>query len=254
VSCPSAISVAHGPPIIGGATRNPTSCIVSPTYQLKQIWSSNLPQSIDSTLSTPLCCNRASVKTSVVQPEKVLSPINCTRLLYTAVDSSLNGAQEISPVVIRTQVPKGYSKMDDDFSLLEYPDSEVEGDESSLNDASAPDTIEPAVLVQVEGLDLNDMAKLITDDAMDPNISEEELKLIMSSSVNTEVYEKSCTGVESRFFDTIDKYGGDTLKPLVMFADDSFMKERVFYIKLRGDRSEFMRFILNKCLGKIALK
>jgi ribosomal protein L31E len=89
---------------------------------------------------------------------------------------------------------------------------------------------------------------------MDPNISEDELKLIMSSSVNTKVYEKSRTGVESRFFDTIAKYGGDRLKPLVMFADDGFMKERVFYIKLRGDRNEVKRFILNKCLVKIALK
>jgi len=144
--------------------------------------------------------------------------------------------------------------MDDDYSLLEYPDSEVEGDELSLNESTVVDSIEPAVLLQVESLDLNDMAKSITDDALDPNISEEELKLIMSSSVNTKVYEKSRTGVESRFFDTIAKYGGETLKPLVMFADDGFMKERVFYIKLRGDRSEVKRFILNKCLVKIALK
>jgi hypothetical protein len=70
------------------------------------------------------------------------------------VDCSLDGAQEISPVVIRSRVPKGYKIMDDDYSLLEYPDSEVEGDESSFNDCSAVDA-----LLQVDSLDLNDMAK-----------------------------------------------------------------------------------------------
>jgi len=191
---------------------------------------------------------------AVIKAEKEFSPLICTSLKYSSENCSLEVAHEFSPVVVRSRVPKGYQVMDDDYSLLEYPDSEVEGDESSLNECTVVDSIEAAVLVQVETLDLNAMAKSISDDALDPNISEEELKLIMSSSVNTKVYEKSRSGVENHFFDTIAKYGGDALKQLVMFADDGFKKERVFYMKLRGERSEVKRFILNKCLVKIALK
>jgi hypothetical protein len=39
--------------------------------------------------------------------------------------------------------------MDDDYSLLEYPDSEVKGDESSLNESTVVDSMEPAVSLQV---------------------------------------------------------------------------------------------------------
>jgi hypothetical protein len=188
VICHSAISVADVPTIIGAPTVTRTSSSISPTYQLKQIWTQQLQHSVDSKVLTPLCSNRAYVKQpAVIQAEKELSPLNCTCLKYSSVDCSLEVAHEISPVVVRSRVPKGYQVMDDDYSLLEYPDSEVEGDESSLNECTVVDSIEPAVLVQVETLDLNAMAKSITDDALDPNISEEELKLIMSSSVNTKV-------------------------------------------------------------------
>jgi len=94
----------------------------------------------------------------------------------------------------------------------------------------------------------------MVDDALDPNISEAELSLILNSSMNTRAYNKSREGVENRIFDTVKSFGGDSLKALVSFADDGFMKERVFYIKLHGERSEVKRFILNKCLVKIALK
>jgi len=253
--CRSASSVAGIPTIIGDPTVTRTSSRISPTYQLKQIWTQQLQHSVDSKVLTPLCSNRAYKKQPcVIKADKEFSPLICTSLNYSKENCSLEVAHEDSPVVVVARVPKGYQIMDDDYSLLEYPDSEVEGDESSLNECTVADSIEEAVLVQVETLDLNAMAKSIADDALDPNISEEELKLIMSSSVNTKVYEKSRSGVENRFFDTIAKYGGDTLKPLVMFADDGFQKERVFYMKLRGDRSEVKRFILNKCLVKIALK
>jgi hypothetical protein len=64
-----------------------------------------LPHSVDSKLSTPLCSNRAYVKTpAVIQPEIELSPLNCTCLKYSSVDCSLEGAQEISPVVVRSRV------------------------------------------------------------------------------------------------------------------------------------------------------
>jgi hypothetical protein len=76
----------------------------------------------------------------------------------------------------------------------------------------------------------------------------------MESTVNSRVYEKSRNGVEKRFIDTISKYGSESMKQLTLFCDDCFMKERVFYVTLHGKGSEVKRFILNKCLVKIALK
>jgi len=76
----------------------------------------------------------------------------------------------------------------------------------------------------------------------------------MKASVNTKEYERSQRGVESCFFDTLEKYGGDGLCQLMLYDNDSFKQERIFYIKLRGERSEEKRFILNKCLIKKALK
>jgi hypothetical protein len=67
----------------------------------------------------------------------------------------------------------------------------------------------------------------------DPPLSKEEHQLVMSSSVNTKKYEKSKRGVEQRFFDTIDKFGGEHLQKLIFFVEDGFTKERLFYIKLR---------------------
>ncbi len=76
----------------------------------------------------------------------------------------------------------------------------------------------------------------------------------MKASVNTKEYERSQRGVESCFFDTLEKYGGDGLCQLMLYDNDSFKQERIFYIKLRGEISEEKRFILNKCLIKKALK
>jgi hypothetical protein len=38
------------------------------------------------------------------------------------------------------------------------------------------------------------------DDCTDPHVSEEELKLIMNSTVNTKKYEKTKGGIEDHFF------------------------------------------------------
>jgi hypothetical protein len=49
--------------------------------------------------------------------------------------------------------------------------------------------------------------------------------------------------LKSVFFDTIEKYGGVHLKPLTLYAANSYRTERLFYIKLRGERTEDKRFI-----------
>jgi hypothetical protein len=41
---------------------------------------------------------------------------------------------------------------------------------------------------------------------------------------------------------------------LPRFAQDGYKIERLFYIKLRGNKLEEKRLILNKCLVKVALK
>jgi hypothetical protein len=78
--------------------------------------------------------------------------------------------------------------------------------------------------------------------------------LIMNSTVNTKQYEKNRNGVKARFFDTLEKFGGEMLRPLMLFAMDGFKKNRLFYIKLRGEKMQEKRFILNQCLLLIALK
>jgi hypothetical protein len=134
-------------------------------------------------------------------------------------------------------------------SLIEF-DGEVEG----TQDIVASEILEASrnELIVEDSIDLSELAKSILDDCHDPHVSAEEL--IMTSCVNTKKYEKTEGGIENRFFDTIDKYGGDQLRKLSFFAMDGFKEERLFYIKLRGERSEAKRFILNKCLVKVAIK
>jgi hypothetical protein len=159
---------------------------------------------------------------------------------------------ELLPVVHQVS-PKLPVANDDKTLASSYHESDVEDDaDVPLN--SGTSDISPELLIAVESLDLSEIAKSAVDDSSDPHVSAEELKLIMSSTVNTCVYEKSRRGVEQHFFEIIDKYGGSELRKLTLFADDGFQKERVFYIKLRDERMEVKRFILNRCLVKIALK
>jgi hypothetical protein len=252
----SAVSVAGGIDV-EYLPQLPNNNLTSPRYQLKQVWSSNNNSTSNSNGTTPLHSNCVSASIKFTKKSNYLiSPINCTKLTYSQVEDIAVSVVDSSPVVCRGTVAKGYQIMDDDeeYSFVEYPDSEVEGDVSLCNGSTGPAACESDVSVDLDSLNLNDIAKGIVDDASDPNISEAELSLILNSSVNTRAYDKSRGGVETRFFDTIKSFGGDSLKALVSFADDGFMKERVFYIKLHGERSEVKRFILNKCSVKIALK
>jgi hypothetical protein len=112
----------------------------------------------------------------------------------------------------------------------------------------------PDQIVPVAEFNITDLARSLLDDSSDLHISAEEAILIANSSVNTKKYEKNKKGVEARFFDTLEKYGGNELKKLTSYANDGFRCERLFYIMLRGEKTEEKRFVLNKCLVKIALK
>jgi hypothetical protein len=124
---------------------------------------------------------------------------------------------------------------------------EVEG---AVVDAPLPST----EMVNIDHVDLNDMAKLLIDDESTDCLTTEKRNLVMSSTVNTKRYTKNKKGIEQRFFDTIVKFGGAQLSQLALFSEDGFKPERVLYIKLRGEKNTSKHFILNKCLVKIALK
>jgi hypothetical protein len=58
-------------------------------------------------------------------------------------------------------------------------------------------------------------------------ISEEEEALVGDSLVNTKWYENAVSGKVTRFFDTIQNYGGPQLKPLLQETTDGNLgKER----------------------------
>ena len=160
----------------------------------------------------------------------------------------------ISQTATTATVEAGKEIMEDDYTEVDYPDSEVEFGVDNFAIVDVDDTNAISTLLDLSNFNLNDVAQSIRDDSVDATISADELKLIMESSVNSRVYEKSRNGVEKRFFDTIFKFGSESMKQLALYCDDGFMKERVFYVTLRGERSEVKRFILNKCLVKIALK
>jgi len=140
----------------------------------------------------------------------------------------------------------------DEATLPEYAESD--SDSMATEDTTLTTAVIPAEnIMSSQHVSLSDLARSLYEDK-DPHISTEERDLIMNASVNTKEYEKSRRGVESRFFDTLDQYGGDGLRQLTLYHIDGFKQERIFYIKLRGERSEEKRFILNKCLIIIALK
>jgi hypothetical protein len=77
---------------------------------------------------------------------------------------------------------------------------------------------------------------------------------VASSLVNTKKYEDSNKGIEARFFDTIDRYGGQQLKYLLEEITTNFEKEKRFYFMLQGTREIAKQKNLNKCLVLCALK
>jgi len=143
---------------------------------------------------------------------------------------------------------------DEEASLQGYVFVDAEDVSGGTSNSSNATNIPNNNLVNIEDFDVCQMAKDVYNLGFDADMSSEELELIRTSTVNTKKYEKSKNGIEERFFDTIEKYGGVHLKPLTLYAADGYCTERLFYIKLRGERTEDKRYILNKCLVKIALK
>ena len=67
-------------------------------------------------------------------------------------------------------------------------------------------------------------------------------------------YSSSLDRNEVRFFEIIKEHGTDELKKILEVVDDRLEFTRVFYIKLKGERSGAKCVILNECLTLSAMK
>jgi len=184
-------------------------------------------RSVCSKLSTPLCSNLSTAIFPPFGSVDKLSPIKCSVLPFHLAVESFNFHTYIhtdcnlSTAIQVPCVPKGYRIMedehsatssivedDDDATFLDYVESEDDVDGGTVVSSSwCTDQVVP-----ITDLNITDMARSLLDDSCDPHISAKEAVLIANSSVNTKKYEKNKKGVESRFFDTLEKFGGDQLK------------------------------------------
>ncbi len=184
-------------------------------------------RSVYSKLSTPLCSNLSTAIFPPFGSVDKLSPIKCSVLPFHLAVDSLETDCDLSTAIQVPSVPKGYRIMEDEHSATS---SIVEDDD----DATFPDYLESEddvdggtvvsssrctdQVVPITDLNITDLTRSLMDDSCDPHISAEEAVLIANSSVNTKKYEKNKKGVESRFFDTLEKFGGDQLKKLTSYA------------------------------------
>jgi hypothetical protein len=155
----------------------------------------------------------------------------------TSIEDSFSNLRK-SPIVLRPRQRQCYKIIDTDDEK-----SYCEDEQSKESELVDPDAV-----------DLGGIARSMFEEPRDPNVSEEEHQMISTSTVNTKRYEKGKQGIENRFFDTIDKFGRTQMKQLLHYTMGTFVKERLFYVKLRGEPTEEKRFVLNKCLVLIVLK
>jgi hypothetical protein len=202
---------------------------------------------------TPLCSNRSFQTAWSLVQERDPSPIPCTVLPFLS--------QNTSPIPLSIPACSvsidchSQSTMDDEeASLLQYVDSDNEDGTTEDSVSVDNETISSYVVINSDDVNVLDTAKLVFEEGIDVAALEEEQFLLLNSTVNMKAYEKNKKGIEECFFDKLEKFVGTHLKKLALYAEDGFRKERLFYIKLHRDRREEKRFILNKCLLKIALK
>jgi hypothetical protein len=211
----------------------------------------DLPNPFDS--SSPSCSVTESISiTSKTSPvESKSSPINQILLQLNFVKS------ENSPesVILKTRVPYKFRIMEEDIPI-EY-ESEFEEELDNAIDQSVPEVEENDVSESLPPLKIEDLAaQLLIDGNKCFNLSADDERLILGSSVNKKKYGKSKEGVEKRFFETIEQYGNAELKQLLTVCTPGvgMLPERRFYTLLRGDMTEQKRIILGKCLLICALK
>jgi len=206
--------------------------------------------------STPVTSNTVLSLLQLGRITKANSPIRCTVLNYPSPvqsGTSVEPSEANSPFPVSCRVPYGFRVMegesDEETTLYNEESDAPTDDEEALVVGSEVDSD----LIDLNNVSLMEIAKSVSNAAAVMEVNDTELSAILHSTVNTKQYEKNKKGMEQRFFDTIDRFGGPLLQQLTKYAMDGFKKERLFYIKLRGDKTEEKRYILNACLVKVAL-
>jgi hypothetical protein len=163
--------------------------------------------------------------------------------------------------VIKPKVPSHFKIMSQDDSSyssdsFSNPSNEAENENNEAeNENGSVTTTTESILP--ETISITDMAAALINEQNDVfNLSKEEEDLIKDSTVNTKKYEQGKKGIEDRFFETIEKYGGTQLQQLLttITTNKGTERDRAFYFVLRGRKTEQKRIILSKCLLLCALK
>lgn len=199
-------------------------------------------------------------------PEVTRPILNCFYLPFpspSTVESSpsyhsLSPRSTDSADFIKPTVPLRYHiTMSDDESSAYEEVSDTNSESFNDYEPDDFDNLPSEVTVPFANVSLTDLAVSLNENYNTTfNLSTEEENLIKGSLVNTRKYEKTKSGVETRFFDTIEKYGGPQLQQLlqIITVNNGIEKDRLFYFMLRGQKTEPKRVILSKCLLLCALK
>jgi hypothetical protein len=76
-------------------------------------------------------------------------------------------------------------------------------------------------------------------------LNTDKKNLIKGSRVNTIKYKQTKAGIENRLFDTIQLFGGNELKPLLVIITIKGIEEKRFYVIIHGRRNEHKLIILS---------
>jgi hypothetical protein len=116
--------------------------------------------------------------------------------------------------ITKPRVSSGYRFMPDNDDSSAY--EEVSDRESTFEPEEEVQNYASTNEAYKNDVNIMDMAKELLDDTSNIfNLSTTVQDLINYSTVNTKKYEKTRTVVEQRLFDTIEKYGNNTLKKLL---------------------------------------
>jgi hypothetical protein len=128
---------------------------ISPSYQLKHLWKQD-PTNVDNCNSnTPLASNRGLITDSTVVINKVsFSPITCITLNYNNCVSTTTSPVAISQTNTTTSEEVDLIRMEDEYTEVDYLDSEVEfgEDEFTIVDVDDSNNVSNGIHCQFKSL------------------------------------------------------------------------------------------------------
>jgi hypothetical protein len=147
----------------------------TPSYQLQQLWASPFLSTGNSNTTTPRFTNRRRHSFITSFPESTVSPVNCQVLTFSQVAEQVVSPTDLSPPLSITCVPKGYIIMDlEEDSFGEFVDTDVEDSTLDTSFNAEKENVPSEVLVDVDALNLCDLAQSIYEEPLDGNMSEKE--------------------------------------------------------------------------------